>query len=154
MAVIHAPQPLVAQAPVVARPMAPPIELLLVEPQFLLRRTVAAVSRDMRLANPRELTTMEQAESLLTFQAFDALFLSLDEESAALALMSRVRSGDTKCAADVPMAVMAASCGTPLALRLKELDVRRLLLRPFKVKGVLDAIVALRGATALALKSP
>jgi len=52
----------------------------------------------------------------------------------------------------VPMAVMAASCGTPLALRRKELDVRRLLLRPFKVKGVLDAIVALRGAAALPLK--
>ena len=59
-------------------------------------------------------------------------------------MMSRVRNGGTKCASDIPMAVVAARCGTPLALRLKELDVRRLLLRPFKVKGVLDAIVALR----------
>jgi len=144
MAVIHAPQPLPVHAPVPPVPMAPPIELLLVEPQFLLRRTVAAVARDMRLANPKELTTIEQAESLLSFHAFDALFLSLDEEQAALELMSRVRNGDTKCAPDVPIAVTAAACGTPLALRLKHLEVRRLILRPFKVKGVLDAIAALR----------
>ena len=144
MAIIHAPRPVQPQpatAPVV---LAPPIDLLLVEPQFLLRRTVAAVARDMRLANPREITTIDQADTLMTLHAFDALFLSLDEEAAALELMARVRNGATKCDAGIPMAVMAASCATPLALRLKELDVRRLLLRPFKVKGVLDAIIALR----------
>ena len=92
MAVIHPPQPLPPAAPVAPTPAAPPIELLLVEPQFLLRRTVAAVARDMQLANPKEITTIEQAESLVSFQAFDALFLSLDEEAAALELMARVRN--------------------------------------------------------------
>jgi hypothetical protein len=145
MAIIHAPRPPTPAAPAVPMPVTPPIELLLVEPQFLLRRTVAAVARDMRLANPRELTTIEQAQSLLAVQSFDALFLSLDEGDAALELMGRVRSGATKCAADIPIAVTAAACDTPLALRLKELEVRRLVLRPFKVKGVLDAIGALRG---------
>jgi len=149
MAVIHAPQPqLVAGRPAPAVPMAPPIELLLVEPVFLVRRTVAAVARDMRLANPRELTAIDQAATLVALQAFDALFLSLEEEGPALELMSRVRHGDTRCAADVPIAVTAAACDTPLALRLKHLEVKRLLLRPFKVKGVLDAIVALRPVTA------
>jgi hypothetical protein len=144
MAVIHAPRPIPAPAPAAPTPMAPPIELLLVEPQFLVRRTVAAVARDMRLADPREVTTIEQAEALLASASFDALFLSLDEEAAALELMARVRNGDTKCARDIPIAVTAAACATPLAMRLKQLEVRRLLLRPFKVKGVLDAIVLLR----------
>ncbi len=154
MAVIHAPQALPVQAPPPpARPMAPPIALLLVEPQFLVRRTVAAVARDMRLADPRELTSIEQAATLVSLQAFDALFLSLDEEDAALELMSRVRNGQTKCAREVPIAVTAGACGTPLALRLKHLEVKRLLLRPFKVKGVLDAIVALRQAIAEAPKA-
>jgi len=144
MAVIHAPQPLPAHPHVAAAPDAPPISLLLVEPQFLLRRTVAAVARDMRLANPKEVTTIEAAETLISIKAYDALFLSMDEEAAALELMSRVRNGNTQCAADVPIAVTAAACGTPLALRLKQLEVKRLILRPFKVKGVLDAIVALR----------
>ena len=148
MAVIHAPQPLPVHAPVAPAIVLPPIALLLVEPQFLLRRTVAAVARDMRLADPKELTSIEQAEALVATQSFDALFLSLDEEDAALALMSRVRKGETRCAADIPIAVTAAACDTPLALRLKELEVRRLLLRPFKVKGVLDAIAALRPAPA------
>jgi hypothetical protein len=143
MAVIHAPQPLPAHAPA-APPAAPPIDLLLVEPQFLIRRTVAAVARDMRLANPKELTTIGQAESLVAFQSYDALFLSMDEEAAALELMNRVRHGDTRCAADIPIAVTAATCSTSLALQLKRLDVRRVVLRPFKVKGVLDAIAALR----------
>lgn len=144
MAVIHAPRPLPPKAPVVAAPALPPIDLLLVESQFLLRRTVAAVARDMRLANPREVTTIELAESLVAIYRFDALFLSIEEEDAALALMTRVRAGQTKCPADIPIAVTAAACGTTLAMRLKELEVRRLLLRPFKVKGVLDAIAALR----------
>ena len=127
--------------------LAPPIELLLVEPLFLVRRTVAAVARDMRLANPREITTLSQARSLLSFHAFDALFVSLEEEEdAALELMSRVRNGDTRCDRGVPMAVTAGACDTALALRLKQLEVRRLLLRPFKVKGVLEAIAALRPA--------
>jgi hypothetical protein len=144
MAVIHAPRPLPAHVPATPAPVLPPIELLLVEPQFLVRRTVSAVARDMHLADSKETTTIEQAETLVAMRAYDALFLSLDEQDAALALMTRVRNGETKCARDIPIAVTAAACGTPLALRLKELEVRRLLLRPFKVKGVLDAIAALR----------
>ena len=153
MAVIHAPQPMPARAPAAPAAAAPPIDLLLVEPQFLLRRTVAAVARDMRLATPKELTSIEQAAALVATRAFGALFLSLDDEAAALELMSRVRNGDTKCAPHVPIAVMAAACDTPLALRLKHLEVRRLLLRPFKVKGVLDAIAALRLAPAASHKA-
>ena len=143
MAVIHAPTPVPAPAPAPAAPL-PPIDLLLVEPQFLLRRTVSAVARDLRLANPQEVTHVEAAARLIEFQAFDALFLSLDEEEAALELLGRVRAGETGCDAGVPVAVTAAACSTSLAMRLKELEVRRLLLRPFKVKSVLDAIGALR----------
>lgn len=143
MAVIHAPRPL-PPPPAAVAPAAPPIALLLVEPHFLVRRTVSAVARDMRLADPKEVTTIEAAESLVALYKFDALFISLDEQVAALELMSRVRSGGTKCAADTPIAVTAGACDTALALRLKELDVQRLLLRPFKVKGFLDAIMALR----------
>jgi hypothetical protein len=145
MAVIHAPSTVVA-APLATppAPMQPPISLLLVEPQFLLHRTVAAVARDMRLADPQEITSIEAATRLLGIHSFDALFLSLDEGDLAIDLMQRVRNGETKCAPAVPIAVTAAACDTSLALRLKTLEVRRLLLRPFKVKGVLDAIAALR----------
>jgi CheY-like chemotaxis protein len=146
MAVIHAPQATVAPPPAPKLPPAPPIDLLLVEPQFLVRRTVAAVARDMGLADPQEITSVEAAARLVAVHAFDALFLSLEEQDQALDLMSRVRNGETQCERTIPIAVTAAACDTALALRLKNLEVRRLLLRPFKVKGVLDAIVALRPA--------
>jgi hypothetical protein len=147
MGIIHAPTPAsVAAAQTPMQPPAPPISLLLVEPQFLLRRTVAAAARDMRLANPQEITTIEAAARLLASRSFDALFLSLDEEGPALELLASVRKGETQCDAAIPIAVTAAACNTDLALRLKTLEVRRLLLRPFKVKGVLDAIVALRAS--------
>ena len=144
MAVIHAPLPAAAPAAAPATPPGPPIDLLLVEPQFLLRRTVAAVARDLRLANPQEVTHVEAATRLVVAQSFDALFLSLDEEEPALELLARVRAGDTGCDATTPVVVTAAACSTALAMRLKDLEVKRLLLRPFKVKGVLDAIAALR----------
>ena len=62
------------------------------------------------------------------------------EQAVARELMARLRDGDTRCARDIPIAVTAAGAA-PLALRLKQLEVRRLPLRPFKVKGVPDAIV-------------
>jgi len=153
MAVIHAPTPLSGGAHAPLAPMLPPIDLLLVEPQFLLRRTVAAVARDMRLANPQEITSVEAASRLVAIHAFDALFISLDDEGPALELLSRVRTGETRCDPAVPIAVTAAACDTSLALRLKTLEVRRLLLRPFKVKGVLEAISALRAAVPAASTS-
>ncbi len=152
MAIIHPPTTPVAAAPAhaPAAPPAPPIDLLLVESDFLVRRTVAAVARDMRLANPQEATSVEAAERLLATHAFDALFLSLEDRATALALVNKVRLGDTLCPADTPVAVTAEACDTTLALQLKTLDVRRLLLRPFKVKGLLEAIAALRDAAAAA----
>lgn len=147
MAVIHPPSPIPPPAPATPPiPPAPPIDLLLVEPHFLLRRTVAAVARDLRLANPQEVTHIDAAARLLASQSFDALFLSLDEEDQAIDLMNRVRLGETRCLVTIPIAVTAAACSTSLLMRLKNLEVRRLLLRPFKVKGVLDAISALRPA--------
>jgi len=146
MAVIHPPAATAAApAPVpIPTPAAPPIALLLVEPQFLLRRTVAAVARDLRLAEPSELRVVEAAAQRVAARRYDALFLSLDEEEAALELMALVRQGRTRCDAGTPIVVTAAACTPDLAMRLKTLEVRRLLLRPFKVKDVLDAIASLR----------
>lgn len=41
------------------------------------------------------------------------------------------------------IAATASACDVELALRLKELDVCRLLLKPFKVRGMLEVISAL-----------
>ncbi|MFN3302765.1 MAG: response regulator [Roseateles sp.] len=125
-----------------ARP--PPSGRLLLEPQFVLRRTVSTMAREMGLADVQEATSATVAEKLLAEWRFDALLLALDEEGQALELLRRVRAGQPSQAVDLPAVAMAASCDVEMALRLKQLDVCRLLLKPFKVRGVLEAIAALR----------
>ncbi|KQW45785.1 MULTISPECIES: response regulator [unclassified Roseateles] len=124
-------------------PAKPGGRLLLVEPQFVLRRTVSAMAREMGLADVQEATSAAIAERLLSERRFNALLIAIDEEGEALALLRRLRAGDTSHPVDLPVAATASACDVELALRLKELDVCRLLLKPFKVRGMLEVISAL-----------
>lgn len=124
-------------------PAGPQPRLLLVEPQFVMRRTVATMARDLRLADVQEATSAAAAEKLLADQRFDGLLIALDDEGDALELVRRVRAGASAQPTDLPVAATAAACDVELALKLKQLDVRRLLIKPFKVRGMLDAIAAL-----------
>lgn len=114
--------------------------VLIVEPTFLLRQTVASVARRLDVAEPVEATTLASAERRLDQERFDALFLSLDVGDGALHLLGRLRAGGTCNAADLPVVVTASSCDTGQALTLKALDVRRILLQPFKVKDVIASL--------------
>lgn len=120
--------------------------LLLVEPQFVLRRTVSTMARQMGLAEVQEAATTAQAARLLGEQRFDGLLIALDDDGQALLLLEGLRTGQWPQPAGLPVAAMASACGVELALRLKELDVTRLLLKPFKVRGVLEVISALGAA--------
>ncbi|MFT7776571.1 response regulator [Roseateles sp.] len=124
--------------------------LLLLEPQFVLRRTVALMARDMGLADVQEATTPAIAEKLLQEHRFNAVLLAVDDDGAALELVRQVRAGSTVQAPDIPVVATAASCDVELALRLKQLDVNRLLLKPFKVRGMLEAISAVGARTPMA----
>ncbi|MGM9482873.1 response regulator [Roseateles sp. NT4] len=117
--------------------------LLLVEPQFVLRRTVSTMAREMGLADVQEATSTAVAEKLLFEHRYDALLIAIDEDGEALELLRRLRAGESSHPANVLVAATASSCDVELALRLKQLDVCRLLLKPFKVKGMLEVISAL-----------
>ncbi len=130
--------------------VAPRGRLLLVEPQFVLRRTVSTMAREMGLADVVEATGVAGAERLLYEQRFDALLVALDDDGGALELVRRVRAGQSSQPADLPVAVMAPACDLALATRVKQLDVCRLLLKPFKVRGMLDVIAALGAPAPLA----
>ncbi len=117
--------------------------LLLVEPQFVLRRTVSTMAREMGLADVQEATSPAIAERLLFERRYDALLIAIDDEGEALALLQRLRAGEASHPADVLVAATASACDVELALKLKQLDVCRLLLKPFKVKGMLEVISAL-----------
>jgi len=124
--------------------------LLLVEPQFVMRRTVATMARQMGLADVDEATSTAVAERLLVERRYDAVLIALDDDGEALELLRRLRAGEAAHPSDVPVAATAPACDVELALRLKQLDVCRLLLKPFKVRGMLEAISALGAPTPLA----
>ncbi len=122
--------------------------LLLVEPQFVLRRTVSSLARSLGLADVGEATSPALAEKLLQERRFDALLIALDDEGESLELVRRVRAGQSLQPADLPVAATASSCDIEMALRVKQLDISRLLLKPFKVRGMLEVITALVGPAA------
>lgn len=131
---------------------APIRRLLLVEPQFLFRRTIVAVARELELADVEEATSVAAAVSLVALRQFDALIIDLDTEGNAIALISQLRNGNSKCDVAIPIAVLVGTCNMATVEQIRPFDVRRVLLKPFKVKGVLESIAMLLCTPAPALE--
>ncbi|WP_431288255.1 response regulator [Roseateles chitinivorans] len=114
--------------------------LLLVDPHSLFRRTVAMVARQLNIAEVHEASSLEAAHRLLETQPMDGLLLDIGQGLDALALLQSVRAGALRCPAATPVALTAEACDLSTAQLYKELDVRRIMLKPFKVKTALEVI--------------
>lgn len=114
--------------------------LLLMDPNSLFRRTVAQVARELHLADVHEVSTLEAAQRLLESRSVDALLLDIGEGLGALGLVQSVREGTLSCPASLPIALTAESCDLATIALYKDLNVRRIMLKPFKVKTVLEVI--------------
>jgi CheY-like chemotaxis protein len=90
-----------------------------------------------------EATSVASAEQRLMIKRYDGLLLSMDETDTALALLARLRAGGLPAPARLPVLVMAASCDAVLAAELKRHEVRRVLIKPFKAKTLLQSIEVL-----------
>jgi DNA-binding NarL/FixJ family response regulator len=123
-----------------ATQQSPSRELLLVEPDGLVRSTVASVCRDMQLARVRQITSVAMAEQWLNSGKPDGLLISLTEGDASLAFLSHLREGGLPCDPALPVAAMARGADAALVGRLKELDVRRFLLQPFRLRDVIHTV--------------
>jgi DNA-binding response OmpR family regulator len=119
------------------------VELLVVEPDFLLRRTVVGVLRGMGLRGVHEALHLDRARERLAAQPYGALLLVLDEQRDALQLLRRLREGALPSDDRIPVAMTAAACDGSLAVGLKVLDVQRLVLKPCKVRTLLETVDAL-----------
>ncbi|MDR7096920.1 hypothetical protein [Hydrogenophaga laconesensis] len=115
-------------------------KVLLIEPDGLVRGTVASVCRELQLVRLQQATSVAQGEKWMQSNADHGLLLSLTERDAALALLARLRAGGLRCGADIPVAVMVHGADADLVSRLKELDVRRLLLQPFRLRDVVHTL--------------
>jgi DNA-binding NarL/FixJ family response regulator len=137
----------IAQPP--AHPLAGPRRksLLLVESDSLFRRTVALVARDLNLADVREASSHEAALRLLEQAPYDGLLLDIGEGVSGFGIAQSVRHGDTQSHPGVPIVVMAASCDAGTVSFFKSLPVQRIMLKPFKVKTVVEVIAALAASS-------
>ena len=117
--------------------------LLLVEPENMLRRIVVSVARDLDLAVIEEATSASAAEAKLDLSEFDGLVVALDDAGEMLALLRDLRASRYRTGARIPVVVMASLCSEATVRHMRELEVRRLLLKPFKVKSILDSVTAL-----------
>lgn len=114
-------------------------QLLLVEPDRMVRSTVASVCRGLDLAQVHQAASLAIGQQMLQAQRMDALLLSLAEGETAVALIERLR--ETR--PEMPVSVMTASADADTVRRLKALGIRRLLLQPFKIRDVVMTVEAL-----------
>ena len=115
-------------------------QVLLIEPDNLQRGTVASVCRDLLLVRLQQATSLALAQQVLQSCPVQGLMLSLAEGDAALDLLERLRERAFACDAAIPVVVMGTACTKEQAVRLKALEVRRLLLQPFRLRDLIHTV--------------
>lgn len=118
--------------------------MLLVEPETMLRRTVALTARSLGLADIQEAASCTIASQMLRQQSFSGAIIAIDSGDAHdLSLLDQIREGDSASNRALPIAVLADNCTGPLLEALRRRDVSRVILKPFRARILLDAFSAL-----------
>ena len=118
--------------------------ILLVEPQFVLRRTMVMVARDLGMVDFQEASSVGRARPLLATDAYEGVVLDLQEGPLALELLGELRQGRFATPRDARVVVLAGG-GSPVnAERLQGLDVDRVLGKPVRISELLDAVVGVQ----------
>ncbi len=120
--------------------------ILLVEPDGLVRGTVASVCRDLQLADVVQAGSCGLAVKFLVDDSLQACILSLSDCGSCLDLLTRLREGAFTCPADMPVAMTTAGIDAATAGQLKALRIRRLLLKPFKIRDLVATVESLVAA--------
>ena len=114
--------------------------MLLVESQFVLRRTIVSVTRDLAKVEFIEATSVDRARAVLGGVTCKGVVLDMQEGARALELISDIRLGKFATARDAQVIALASSLSAEDALRLQELGVTQVLGKPFKIGNFLAAI--------------
>ncbi len=118
--------------------------ILLVEPQFVLRRTIAMVARDLGVVDFHEASNVGRAQTLLASEAYDGLVLDLAEAPQAMELLDDLRQGKFATPLDVPVVVLATDGKSVEAAHLQALGVACVLAKPVRISDLLRAIADAR----------
>ncbi len=122
-------------------------DILLIEPSSLTGSIIVATARQLNLPAVRQVSSVRIAQQRLGHHNFAGVIISIDEEEhEAVALLEQVRSDALAVSADVPVAVTATQVDASTAVKMKALQVRRVLIKPFKVRDAIATIAMLKGA--------
>lgn len=124
-------------------------KLLLVEPANLLRRTVALTVRSLGTGEVTEAATYPTAQQFCELRRFDGAVIAVEalvplESSKGLALIQQLRQGQGRSAPSIPIAVLVESCNAELLQVLRACGISRILIKPFRVRDVVDTIDGMR----------
>lgn len=120
-------------------------DILLIEPSSLTGSIIVATARQLSLPAVRQVNSVRMAQQRLTHQDFAGLIVSIDEQQQeAIALLEQVRNDALAISASVPVAVITAQVDASTAVKMKALQVRRVLIKPFKVRDVIATIGLLK----------
>ncbi|MCZ2495495.1 response regulator [Xylophilus sp. Kf1] len=121
-----------------ARPSLPPV--LLVEPQFVLRRTLVSVAREMGLVEFHEATSMARALSALSTRRFQGIVLDLGDGGEGVELLAELRKGVLACDAETPVILMTTRPGARQDETLQAFRPVGVLQKPFKINELLQSM--------------
>jgi CheY-like chemotaxis protein len=126
------------------------LKILLVERVHLLRRTVSLTVHSLGTAEVTEAAAYATAQQLCEGQRFDGAVVALDWPpeagvSRGLSLIQQIRSGESASAPSIPVAALVESCNAELLQVLRECTISRILIKPFRVRDVIDTIDGMRG---------
>lgn len=120
-------------------------DILLIEPSSLTGSIIVATARQLNLPAVRQVNSVRMAQQRLTHQDFAGLIISIDEQQhEAIALLEQVRNDALAISASVPVAVITAQVDASTAVKMRALQVRRVLIKPFKVRDVITTIGLLK----------
>jgi CheY-like chemotaxis protein len=124
-------------------------DILLVEPTNLLRRTVSLTVRSLGTAEVTEAATYPTAQQFCERRAFDGAVIAVEwpfviDTCEGLTLIQQVRSGQCASPAGIPIAVLVESCNAELLQVLRSCGISRVLIKPFRVRDVIDTIAGMR----------
>ncbi len=115
-------------------------EILLLERSTMVGNIIVSTARQLGLRPVRLVSNCRGAQQWMEHHAFDGVITSLEEEEDTLQLIQQLRAGAFKSPSHTPVAVTTPQINASLAQRIKVLHVRRILLKPFKIRDLVTTI--------------
>jgi len=123
----------------------PDSHILLVEPEPMLRRTVVMTARSLGMSQVHEAASNDAALRLLRSRTFHGAVIAVDcvgrgaDQQYDLGLIDRLRADDTP-GKTMPIAIMAEQATAELLSALRDRNISRVILKPFRAKVLLETI--------------